>query len=82
MPEIKANYLLVKNIGVLGMTVAEPFANRDPLVEAAQTKIFELLEAGKLAPNIQGVYPLDDFMTPIQALGNRTVVGKSVLAMD
>ncbi len=82
VPQVKTNILLVKNIGVLGMTVAEPFAKGDPLIEAAQTKIFELLEAGKLDPHIQGVYPLDDFMTPIQALGNRTVVGKGVLTME
>lgn len=82
IPTVKTNILLVKNIGVLGMTVAEPFAKGDPLIEAAQTKIFELLEAGKLNPNIQGTYPLDEFMTPIQAMGNRTVVGKSVLVME
>jgi NADPH2:quinone reductase len=82
VPQVRTNILLVKNIGVLGMTMAEPFAKGDPLIEAAQTKIFELLEAGRLNPDIQGIYPLDDFMTPIQAMGNRTVVGKSVLVME
>lgn len=82
VPTVKTNILLVKNIGVLGMTVAEPFDKGDPLIEAAQKKIFELLAGGKLNPNIQGTYPLDDFMTPIQAMGKRTVVGKSVLVME
>lgn len=82
IPVVKTNILLVKNIGVLGMTVAEPFDKGDPLIEEAQKKIFELLAAGKIAPKIQGTYPLDDFMTPIKAMGERTVIGKSVLVME
>jgi NADPH2:quinone reductase len=82
VPTVRTNILMVKNIGVLGMTVAEPFKKGDPLILDVQQKIFGLLKAGKIKPLIGGTYPFDDFMTPVRAMGERTVVGKSVLVME
>ena len=82
VPEVKVNYLMVKNTSVMGMTVAEPFFAKSPVIEAGQQELLDLWSAGKLNPAPANVYPFDDFLTPILALGERTAVGKSVLTME
>ncbi len=79
IPEIKANYLLVKNIAVIGLQWAD-YRERDPeWVQRVQAELYGLYEAGKLKPHISERYPLDRFADALARFVERGVLGKMVL---
>lgn len=82
IPSVRTNYLLLKNIGVLGMTINSYIKQRSPKLGHAQAALFELLLAGKIDPNIMERFPFERFMDAIRLLEDRKIVGKSVLVMD
>ena len=81
IPSVKTNYLLLKNISVVGMTVNGYFQHRPDTVRAAQQAIFELWADGQLQPVIHTELPLDDFADGFKMLDEREVIGKIVLAI-
>ncbi len=81
IPVVRTNYLLLKNIAVVGMTVAAYMKSRSPEIGRAQAAIYDLLAAGKIGPNIMERFPFERFMAAIELLEARKVVGKSVLLM-
>jgi len=81
-PEIKANYLLVKNIAVSGLQVTD-YRDRDPSwMRRAQAELFDLYLAGKIKPHIGATYPLSRFAEALARFGRRDVVGKLMLVPD
>lgn len=82
VPVARGNYLLVKHIGVIGMTMAAPFAAMSPKVAEAQAKLFDLAVEGKIKPTISARHPIEDFLAAIHLLGERKIVGKAILTMD
>ena len=82
IPQIRTNYLLLKNIGVLGMTINSYIHRRSPRLAAAQSALFDLLLAGKIDPNIMVRYPFERYMDAIRLLEDRKIVGKAVLTID
>jgi NADPH:quinone reductase len=81
IPSLRTNYLLLKNISVVGMTVNSYMKARSPLIAEAQAALFELLQAGKIDPNIMTRLPFDRFREGIGMLEDRKIVGKTVLLM-
>ena len=81
IPSVKTNYLLLKNISVVGMTVNGYLQQRPDTVRAAQQAIFELWADGQLQPVIHAELPLYDFADGFKMLDEREVVGKIVLAI-
>jgi NADPH2:quinone reductase len=82
IPEIKANYLLLKNIAVSGLQVSD-YRDRDPAgMRRAQTELFDLYLAGKIKPHIQATYPLSRFAEALAHFVRRDVVGKLILVPD
>lgn len=81
IPAVRTNYLLLKNISVVGMTVAAYMKSRSPEIGRAQAAIHDLLIAGKIGPNIMERFPFERFMAAIELIEDRKVVGKSVLLM-
>ena len=81
IPQVRTNYLLLKNIGVLGMTINSYIHQRSPKLAKAQSALFDLLLAGKIDPNIMARYPFEQFMDAIKLLEDRKVVGKAVLTI-
>lgn len=80
IPEVKTNYLLLKNIAVLGLQWSD-YRNRDPeAVARAQQAIFGLYLKKKIRPEITGRYPLAEFADALARFEERTVQGKLVLA--
>jgi NADPH2:quinone reductase len=79
IPAVRTNYLLLKNISVVGMTVSAYMKARSPAIAEAQAAMFDLLRAGKIDPHIMKKYRFEDFMAGIEMLENRSIVGKSVL---
>ena len=79
IPEVKANYLLLKNIAVLGLQWSD-YRNRDPRsVADAQRRIFGLYLEKKLRPEISARYPLERFADALARFRERTVQGKLIL---
>jgi NADPH2:quinone reductase len=82
IPEIKANYLLVKNIAVSGLQVSD-YRDRDTAwMRRVQAELFDLYLAGKIKPHIAATYPLSRFAEALARFGRRDVVGKLILVPD
>lgn len=79
IPAIKANYLLVKNIAVMGLQWSDYRDRKPELVDKAQKEIFALWERGQLKPLISRTLPLENFGEALEALRNSQVQGKIVL---
>jgi NADPH2:quinone reductase len=79
IPNVKANYLLVKNIEVSGLQVSD-YRKRTPAVMAhCMREIFALFEAGKLRPAPTITYPLNSFAHALQEIVDRRASGRIVL---
>ena len=79
IPEVKANYLLVKNIEVSGLQISD-YRKRLPLdVAACFAEIFALHGAGKVRPMPMETMPLADVATALGRLATRQVQGRLVL---
>ena len=82
IPAVRTNYLLLKNIAVVGMTINSYIKAKSPALKDAQAAIFDLMRAGKVGSNIMERFPFENFMDAIKLLEDRKIVGKSVLVMD
>jgi NADPH2:quinone reductase len=79
IPEAKANYLLLKNVSVLGLQWTD-YRGRDPeWVRRVQQQIYALYAEGKLKPLVSETFPLERFAEALARFGARSVVGKMVL---
>lgn len=81
IPEVKAGYVLVKNISVIGLQVTD-YRDRQPHKwRAAQAKLFEFYEQGRFRPHVMAVYPMEKFLDALKAVRDRRVLGKAVIAI-
>lgn len=81
IPEIKAGYVLVKNISLIGLQFSD-YREREPgKVAAVQQALFGMYEAGKIKPHVMAAYAVSDYLQALAAVRNREVVGKVVLLM-
>lgn len=81
IPAIRSNYLLVKNIAVMGLQWSD-YRDRTPgLVRAAQDHLYELYRSGDLKPHIDRVAPLEDFASVLEDVRAGKVKGKAILAI-
>ena len=79
IPEVKAGYLLVKNITVHGLQWTD-YRGREPeRVQRVQQALYALYGEGKLGPVITARYPLERFAEALARFETRRVQGKLVL---
>jgi NADPH2:quinone reductase len=79
IPEVKANYLLLKNIAVAGLQWSD-YRERDPAwVARAQQSLYKLYLENKLKPEITATYPLARFADALARFEQRAVQGKLLL---
>lgn len=79
IPEIRANYLLVRNIEVSGLQWSD-YRDRTPRKTAkAQVEMLRLYKEGKLRPHIMARLPLDRAAEALALIRDRKVTGKVVL---
>ena len=79
LPEVKANYLLLKNISAVGLQWSD-YRERDPVcVQRVQAELYALWSEGKLAPHISRRYPLERFADALACFSGRRVQGKMLL---
>jgi NADPH2:quinone reductase len=79
IPEVKAGYLLVKNISLIGLQFSD-YRDRQPeKVRRTQQALFRMYEAGKLKPHVMAAYAMARHHDALRAVRDRIVVGKVVL---
>jgi len=81
IPEVKANYLLVKNIAVLGLQISDYRDHHPAEMRQVMAALFELYREGKVKPLVSEVYPLADFARAFEAITSRKAIGKLALRM-
>jgi NADPH2:quinone reductase len=76
IPEIRANYMLVKNISASGLQWSD-YRERDPAwVRRVQGELFQLYEAGKLRPRIMRTFAMDAFAGALGLVAGVRACGK------
>jgi NADPH2:quinone reductase len=79
IPEMRTNYVLLKNIAVTGVDRGQ-YRDREPeWMRRAQDEIFRYCTEGKLRMPIQDTFPLEDFIKAFDVIRNRQIRGKIVL---
>ena len=79
IPEIRANYLLLKNIAVTGVDRGK-YRDREPdWMHRVQDEIFRYCVEGKVSMPVQDSFPLEDYLEAFDVIRNRQVRGKVVL---
>ncbi|KER67906.1 NADPH:quinone oxidoreductase [Burkholderia cepacia] len=82
IPEVKVNYLLVKNIAVSGLQWSD-YRDRQPeKVHAIQAAIFRLYDQGAIKPRIAGRLPLARTGEALAKLASGQSSGKYVVTLD
>lgn len=79
IPQIRSNYLLVKNITVSGLQWSDYRQNDPEGVRRAQEHIFELALTGKLKPHIGRVFEMEEFAEALELLKQGRSEGKFVM---
>ena len=79
IPEVKANYLLLKNIEISGVQVSDYRKRRPEMMRACFEEVFDLYRNGKIKPGSVTVYPLAHYEKALADLLDRKVVGRAVL---
>lgn len=82
IPEIKAGYVLVKNMSLIGLQFSDYRDREAEKVRRVQQALFRMYEAGEIKPHIMAAYPLAQHQQALQAVHDRRVVGKVVLLMQ
>lgn len=82
IPTARANYLLLKNIAVIGLQWSD-YRDRTPnWVARVQHELFDLLAAGRIAPVIDTIYPFAEVAVGLRRLEAGQVAGRLVLNID
>jgi NADPH2:quinone reductase len=79
VPQIPANYLLVKNLAALGIYWGSYRRKQPQLVEASFRQLFSWYREGKLKPLISNRFDLTEAATALELLTSRRATGKVVL---
>ena len=79
LPEVRANHVLVKNYGVLGLHWALYQARRPDLVDAAHEELSRLAATGAIRPVVAEVVPFELAPAAVQRLADGTTTGRLVV---
>jgi len=79
-PTVEANYLLLRNISVIGLQWRQYRLREPDWVRRIQNDMYALHEQGRLTPHVMHTVPMTEFATALEALEAGRVHGKMVLA--
>lgn len=82
VPQIPANYLLVKNLTVFGFYWGGYLKLRPQVVTDSLAQLMDWFVQGRLSPPISQTYPLSDTAQAFDDLRNRRSTGKIVIAIN
>jgi len=78
IPQIPANYVLVKDLVILGSTLDRLFKTRDPELVEGLREAFDALGAGKIRTQIDQVLPYSRLTEGASRIAERRAIGKIV----
>jgi NADPH2:quinone reductase len=81
IPEIKANYLLVKNITASGLQWSDYRERTPDRVAEVQHELMQLYTRGVIRPHVMQAFPLEQFEQALGLVSTGQAVGKVVLTM-
>lgn len=79
IPELKVNYLLVKNVSVSGLQWSDYRERTPEWVRRVQAELFGLYASGAIRPRIMRTFPLERFAEALDLVRRGSVQGKVVL---
>lgn len=79
IPEVKVNYLMLKNIEVSGMQVSDYRKRMPDLMRECFAEILDLAASGRIKPASYTVYPLEDFARALDNVVTRKIKGRALL---
>lgn len=75
----KGNYILLKNIAVIGAPLDIQFRNRPDAMRAGVEKIIGWVQDGAIRPEVTATYALDDIGAALARFGECSVTGRLVV---
>jgi len=82
IPSVKVNYLLVKNIAVAGLQWSD-YRDRTPArIDAVQTEIFKLWQAGAVKPHVMKQFAFAELPVALDLIAQGKIRGKAVIVTD
>ncbi len=81
IPEMRTNYLLLKNISVLGVDRSQYRDLWPDAMQEAQAEIFAHMVNGRISMPIQARFPMEEIVPAFDIIRNRDVRGKIVLTI-
>ncbi len=81
IPSVKVNYLLLRNLSVIGLHWADYLRREPQWVRGVQNDLYSLYGQKKISPQIMEVHKLEDFQTALEAIKAGNVQGKVLLSM-
>ncbi len=75
----KGNYILLKNISVIGAPLDIVLRNQPEDIQAGMARMMEWHHAGSLRPEITATYPFDDIHSALARFADRSVTGRLVV---
>lgn len=82
VPNFPANRLLVKNRSAIGFVLMHYRRHRTDLLAKTAAELVELVETGRLVPEVAQVLSMQDVPSAIEALRERQMVGKAVVDLS
>jgi NADPH2:quinone reductase len=79
IPQLATNYLILKNIAVVGSPVAQYYDRQPHLMQEIQAKLYRLARAGRIRPHVMRSYPMERFAEALAVMERREAVGKVLL---
>lgn len=79
LPTVRANYLLLKNLSVIGLHWGDYLRREPQWVRRVQNDLYSLYGKGKIRPHVMKSYPLDEFREALKAIKGGHVQGKILL---
>src|SRR5262249_22595102 len=78
IPQVAANYVLLKDISVIGSSLGRLRRVGSPDLRRGIEACIAMLADGRMTIPIDGTYPLSDFHTAAALIADRKVIGKIV----
>jgi NADPH2:quinone reductase len=82
IPEVKAGYILVKNIELIGLQISDYRDRQSQKVREVQQALFGMYERGLLKPHVMACFPLSEHCRALSLVRERKAIGKIVLTPD
>jgi NADPH2:quinone reductase len=79
IPEVRCNYLLYKNLSVVGAPLDIHFKEQPAFMQAGVRHLRELFEKKQIRPLVGRVMPFEDFPAAMRLMSDRTVLGRIIL---